>query len=194
MIATHLEKNHGHVENATGLVGRRDSSDVRAGGVVLHEADRCFDAAEVQKALEVIVDPGSVFEIRILEPRYAAGGCAPRVISGYFDDPAKVSDALNSLWLDGAKGVYVTLNPVNPALLARSRNKFTKAMNGQTTGDKDITCRRWLLVDIDPKRPAGISASDEEKANGHTKALAIYTHLREAGWPEPHAGANLGNI
>jgi P4 family phage/plasmid primase-like protien len=151
-----------------------------------------FDTAEVQKALAVTVDPGSVFEVRILEPRRGGRGYAPRVIYGYFDDLAKVPDALNALRLEGAKGIYVTLNPVNPALLARSHNKFTGAKDGQTTSDKDILCRRWLLVDADPKRPAGISASDEEKAHAHARARAIYTHLKEAGWPEPVA-ADSGN-
>ena len=47
-----------------------------------------FDPAEVQKALAAIVEPGSVFEVRILEPRRAVRGFVPRVIYGYFDDSA----------------------------------------------------------------------------------------------------------
>lgn len=151
-----------------------------------------FDPAEVQKALAVMVEPGSVFEVRILEPRRAVRGFVPRVIYGYFDDPAKVPGALNALHLEGAKGIYITLNPVNPALLARSQNKFTEAKDGQTTADKDILSRRWLLVDADPKRPAGISASDEEKTHAHAKAQEVYVHLKEAGWPEPIV-ADSGN-
>lgn len=151
-----------------------------------------FDPAEVQKALAVMVEPGSVFEVRILEPRRAVRGFVPRVIYGYFDDPAKVPGALNALHLEGAKGIYITLNPVNPALLARSQNKFTEAKDGQTTADKDILSRRWLLVDADPKRPAGISASDEEKTHAHAKAQDVYVHLKEAGWPEPIV-ADSGN-
>ena len=100
-----------------------------------------FDAAEVLKALAVMVAPGNVFEVRILEPRRAGRGYMPRVIYGYFDDPAKVPDALNALRLEGAKGIYLTMNPVNPALLARSHNKFSEAKDGQTTADKDILRR-----------------------------------------------------
>ena len=151
-----------------------------------------FDAAEVQKALAAIVESGQVFEIRILEPRRGGRRYSPRVIYGYFDDPAKVPDALAALRLEGAKGIYITLNPVNPALLARSHNKFTEAKDGHTTADKDIHTRRWLLVDADPKRPAGISASDEEKARAHEQVRAIYYHLKEKGWPEPVA-ADSGN-
>lgn len=151
-----------------------------------------FDAVEVQKAIAVIVAPGNVFEVRILDPRRSGRSYAPRVIYGYFDDPGKVPEALNTLQLEGAKGIYVTMNPVNGALLARSHNKFTEAKDGHATADKDILCRRWLLVDIDPKRPAGISASDEEKEHAHDQVRAIYSHLKAAGWPEPVA-ADSGN-
>jgi P4 family phage/plasmid primase-like protien len=151
----------------------------------MNDTKHLLNHAEIQKALAVVVAPGQIFEVRILEPRLSRRGYAPRVIYGYFDDPAMVPDALAALRLEGAKGIYLTLNPVNPALLARSHNKFTEAKDGQTTADKDILCRRWLLVDADPKRPAGISASDEEKAFAYTQAQAVATHLREAGWPEP---------
>lgn len=151
-----------------------------------------IDAPEVEKALAVMVDPGSVFEIRILEPRRSGRAYMPRVIYGYFDDPAEVLDALDALGLEGAKGIYIVLNPVNPSLLARSHNKFTAAKDGQTTADKDILCRRWLLVDVDPKRPAGISASEDEKAHARERTRVIYSHLKEAGWPEPVA-ADSGN-
>lgn len=158
----------------------------------MNASTHLFDAAEVQKALEVMVEPGSVFEVRILEPRRTGRSFVPRVIYGYFNDPAKVPGALNALHLEGAKGIYITLNPVNPALLARSHNKFTEAKDGQTTADKDIVCRRWLLVDADPKRPAGISASDEEKAHALEKTRAVYSHLKGVGWPEPIV-ADSGN-
>ncbi len=156
------------------------------------KATSFMDVAEVRKALAVMVEPGQVFEVRILEPRRAGRGYAPRVIYGYFDDPAKVPDALMGLQLEGAKGIYTTLNLVNSALLARSHNKFTEAKDGHSTADKDIITRRWLLVDADPRRPAGISASDEEKARAHERVRAIYSHLKETGWPEPVA-ADSGN-
>lgn len=144
-----------------------------------------FRSDEIQRALAAMIEPDAVFEIRILEPKRGNRGYVPRVIYGYFNEPSKVSEALASLGLDGAKGVYVTLNPVNPALLARSCNRFTEAKDGQTTSDKDILIRRWLLVDIDPKRPAGISASDDEKRAAHQNARGVFTFLKGLGWPSP---------
>lgn len=156
-----------------------------------NESTPLMNPDEITKALDILVEPEQVFEIRILEPK-RGNRYTPRVIYGYFNDPAKVPDALAGLRLTGSKGVYVTLNPVNPALLARSQNRFTEAKDSHTTADKDITSRRWLLVDCDPQRPAGISASDEEKAKAHEQARAVYTHLKEDGWPEPVA-ADSGN-
>lgn len=151
-----------------------------------------FEPEMIEKALTLLIDHGQIFEIRILEPKRTGRGYAPRVIFGYFDAPAKVIPAFKGLQLDGAKGIYVTLNPINPALLARCQNKFSKAKDGQTTADKDIVRRYWLLVDADPKRPAGISASDEEKNYAHEKARAVYGHLQKLGWSEPIA-ADSGN-
>jgi hypothetical protein len=142
-----------------------------------------FDSVEIIKTLAVLVSPGQVFEVRILTPRKAGRGYMPRVIYGYFDDPLKVPDALTVLRLDGAKGIYVTMNPINPALLARSHNRFTEAKDNHATADKDIFSRQWLLVDCDPRRPSGISSSDEEKAKAKERARAVYDYLKEAGWP-----------
>src|ERR1039458_38536 len=158
---------------------------------IVTTATRLLDAVEVQKALVVMVEPGQVFEVRILDPRRARG-YSPRVILGYFDTPALVPDALAALRLEGAKGIYITLNPINPVLLARSHNKLVDAKERDGAKDKDILSRRWLLIDVDPKRAAGISASDDEKALAHAKAGAIYSHLKESGWPEPVA-ADSGN-
>jgi len=60
-------------------------------------------------------------------------------------------------------GVYVTLNPVKPALLARAANKV-KPYAKATTSDADVLVRRWLLFDLDAARPAGISSTDAEHA------------------------------
>ncbi len=151
-----------------------------------------FDAAEVTRALSLVVKTCDTFEIRILEPKRAGRSYMPRVIYGYFNDPALVPSALQKLGLSGAKGIYITMNPVAPELLARSCNKFTEAKDGHTTSDKDIVRRRWLLVDADPKRPSGISSNDEEKAHALECLNAIRTRLTEAGWPEPVV-ADSGN-
>jgi P4 family phage/plasmid primase-like protien len=150
------------------------------------------DLKEAERALNQVVEPGQTFEIRILTPVKNPHGWNPRVIYGYFDCVDAALKALSSLHLAGAKGFYVTLNPVAPSLLARSYNRLTEAKDNHTTADKDISARRWLLIDCDPKRPAGISASDDEKELAHQKAQEVYKALKADGWPEPLV-ADSGN-
>ena len=71
-------------------------------------------------------------------------------------------------------GVYVTLNPVNPALLARASNRLrTVGRNDALTSDADITKRRWLPIDLDPVRPSGISSTDQEHLLAVERAFQV---------------------
>lgn len=132
-------------------------------------------ATDLERFLDAIWRPGDVREIRI-----PAG---PRgTDSGYFDDVAKLVTAVQRY--DGRENIYITINPVAPALLARAANRIvTKART--TTADVDVLERRWLPIDLDPKRPTGISSSDVEREHALATARAIYAYLRERGWPDP---------
>lgn len=107
-----------------------------------------------------------------------------QIDSGYFDDPAQAANAL--VGSEGYyKGIYFTPNPAVPDTLARSYNRITPWAQW-TTDDKEITGRRWLLVDIDARRVRGISSSDPE----HVKALNAASNISGAltmmyGFPEP---------
>jgi hypothetical protein len=138
------------------------------------------DLAEIRRALALLYEPGDVVELRV--PKAGREG----TISGYFDDFDKLAQAI--LVLDGkGPGVYTTLNPVAPALLARAHNRV-KSRAEQTTSDIDVRCRRWLLVDIDANRPAGISGTDSEREAALSHAREIGNALLEVGWPEPIYG------
>jgi P4 family phage/plasmid primase-like protien len=151
-----------------------------------------LDPAEINRALAVLVAPKQAFEIRILNPHRPGRNWQPAVTFGYFDDPALVVEALGALRLDGAKGIYITLNPIEPTLLARSHNRFSDAKNDSTTPDKYILSRRWLLIDFDPARPPDISSSDDEKAAAYESCSLIQEALQAAGWPAPIV-ADSGN-
>jgi hypothetical protein len=106
--------------------------------------------------------------------------------AGYFDQEHRSKLAEHALLLsEKAQGVYVTLNPINPALLARRCNRVAKADAGDLTKDKDVVARRWLLIDTDPDRVAGVSATDTEKEEARGTALAVRDFLRGRGWPDP---------
>src|SRR5205823_3608682 len=52
-------------------------------------------------------------------------------------------------------------NEIDPSLFARYANR-TETYAEYTTQDADVKRLRFLLVDFDAKRPAGISATDEQ--------------------------------
>jgi hypothetical protein len=141
-----------------------------------------FDADRVRQAVTLLVEPGDVFELRALDATLR-GQRLTRIVSGYFDSADALIAALPRI--EAAKGIYFTLNPVLPDLLARRCNRLDYAASGETTGDQHIVRRRWLLIDVDPKRPAGISATDSEKEQAKSNAKAIREHLCGAGWPMP---------
>src|SRR4051794_25713161 len=72
------------------------------------------DREEILRALRLLVEPESVAELRVLHTRRGT-------VSGYYTDlSAMVRDA--AACSGRAPGVYLTLNPVLPELLARASN------------------------------------------------------------------------
>ena len=105
---------------------------------------------------------------------------------GYFDDAALAAKAVEELEIKWhPEGIYITLNPVRRDLLSRSANRIQKAKKNEATSDGDIRSRRWLLIDFDPVRPAGISATDSELYEAEEAARNCVVWLQEQGWPEP---------
>ncbi len=68
--------------------------------------------------------------------------------------------------------VCATLNPVRADFLARANNRIIYAKN--TTSDEDIVAISTVVIDIDPRRPAGISSTDLEKEKGRRVADNIF--------------------
>jgi hypothetical protein len=125
------------------------------------------DPAEIRRAVTLLCEPGRVYELRLL-------GTPKGTVSGYYDNlDSLATDAAK--WSDnvGAEGTYVTINPCRPELLARASNR-ARGFAKHTTGDADIIGRRWLPIDCDPVRAAGISSTDAE----HDAALAFAREIR----------------
>src|SRR5690242_10458368 len=84
-----------------------------------------IDAAEVYRALQVLVFPEQVMELRILSAKTAESPRYAYQASGYFNTAEAVVKALTRV--RSAKGVYFTLHPCNPVLLARAHNRLRSA-------------------------------------------------------------------
>jgi hypothetical protein len=141
---------------------------------------------EIHRAIAVLFRATDVVEMRI--PNAPHEG----TVSGYYLDHEALAKHLASRNANGYPAIYVTMNPVTEALLARSAN-HVKARAKVTTSDKDISSRRWLLIDIDPVRPADISSNEAEHQAALERARDIARALaEEAGWPAP-VFADSGN-
>ena len=140
----------------------------------------------IQQTLALLIQPGEVFEVRAPQARERRTSPFQATVSGYFDHPDKAALAI-ACWSGQAPGLYLTINPTDPALLARANNKaIFKARH--TTSDAEIIRRRTLLIDLDPGRPAGISSNVAEHDAAIAKARAIQAWLTIQGWPAPLVG------
>ncbi len=138
-------------------------------------------AERIYNGLLVLLAPGQVAEMRLPETHRG-------VYSGYFNDfEAMASRAADWSASGNCQAVYCTLNPVQRELFDRSQNRL-KCRPKETTTDAEIVSRRWLPVDVDPIRPAGISSTDAEHAAALAKAQECKAWLSALGWPLPLAG------
>lgn len=162
--------------------------------VTTQQSTETVNQNDVKRSLELFQTDGGVVEIRGLQA-YDRKPEFKVTRTGYFDRDhvAEAVQAVCSMvnaW--HSSGVYITLNPVMPALLARSANKAKTAPKGESTKDTEITAIRWILIDFDPVRPAGISSSDEELGLAAEKAKEVGRYLEQEGFAQP-AIAMSGN-
>jgi hypothetical protein len=143
-----------------------------------------FNETEMVKALQTFFQDGDVFEVRVLGATSAANK-REHIEFGYFDYSHidTIADSLSHL--KEYKGIYVTINPVDKDLQARAYNRIRIAGRGDTTADSDIPCRKWFMVDCDPVRKSGISATQEEHDYAQEKARGINDYLSCHGWAQP---------
>lgn len=70
-------------------------------------------------------------------------------------------------------GAYLLLNPIDERIAERyPAGDFGPAHAGRAS-DKEILQRRAVFIDVDPVRPKGISATDEERAAARVVAVGV---------------------
>jgi len=145
---------------------------------------------QVRRFLELLFVPGDIFEVRVPKCADKPGSHYRSTTLGYYQH-AQIAKAVRDIMvLDAAArapGIYVTLNPVVPALMARAANRL-KDRAEEATADTDVVVRRRMLVDADPVRAKGISSTDRELALALAKAQQVRAALTAMGWPEPLGG------
>ncbi len=134
---------------------------------------------------------GEVFELCAIGPKTPRGqelwegfaGGKKAIVAGYYKDPAAAARLAIQI---KAEGLYVTLNPCQKALLARADHRLKANMD--RTADHHIDEINNLLIDVDPKRPTGISSIDQEHVMALEMAQIIKADMAKEGWPDPLVG------
>lgn len=154
---------------------------------------------EIHRALAYLHSSGSTFELcgigpdvkkhRLWGDEFAGGKKA--IVAGWFTDQGKAAEVATILDAEARpEGIYITLNPTTSSLLGRADHRLKPNVGRSQDVEVPHLCN--LLVDSDPARPAGISATDAEKTQARELSRAVFTYLSGLGWPEPLA-ADSGN-
>ena len=139
--------------------------------------------SEIYSAFEKLLGEGQIVELRALGVPASDG--IKRTLSGFFDDPYMMARAAAALSSRGAKGVYFTPNPITESKKTKNLNTLVIGSKGKSATDSDIARQKWLLIDIDPERPTGVSATQDERFAASDVVYAVRDYLTEQGFPEP---------
>ena len=134
-----------------------------------------IDEKTIAQWFHLFHNDGETVEIRVIETD-------KRIWSGYYRGFDNVLNAIKSVQKGG---IYSPINPIFDALYSRAQCEKLILNAKETTNDKTITKRNWLLVDLDPVRPSGVNASDEEKSFAKQKMVEIGCFLRDQGFEPP---------
>lgn len=134
-----------------------------------------MNEVEIRKALDILKSKDEIVEVRVI---------GDYTYSGYFKNVDNLIQAIKPYQNDN---IYFTLNEINEDCYGRSQCEKIVRSNKQTktTSDTDIKARRYILIDIDPKRATGVSASDEEVAKARIVGNKVYAFLRDQGFTKP---------
>ena len=144
-----------------------------------------FDEEEVRKTISVLKPDNQLYECRIIYE-----GKNP--ITGYFRGSDTLIWQLKRQSLV-ACNVYITLNHLDDACYSRSqRDTFLGGKNVKSTSDNDVQGYEWLFVDLDPVRPSGVSASDDELQLAKDLGNKVYLFMKQVGFEAP-VTADSGN-
>jgi hypothetical protein len=128
-------------------------------------------SSEIERALRLFFpNADDVYEVRVLN-----FGQHRLTLSGFSRGAWISAHASRIAEKTAATGdVYFTPHTLSPDVLRRCAGGPVNAGGTKLTHDEDVTARRYLLIDVDPVRPKGVCATDDEKA----AAIAVANEVR----------------
>lgn len=135
-----------------------------------------IDKSEIYKWWKLFKDEKDLVEVRIL---------GKKAFSGYYKSIDKLIADIERFDNDPDEQIYYTLNYVNDGCYGRAQNEKLVVSPKSTTTDGDIIGRKFILIDLDPKRTSNVNSSDTELYLARKKAAEIYKFLLANGFNEP---------
>lgn len=142
----------------------------------------------ITEALEALLAPGQVVELRVLGARFR--GIDGWLLSGFFDDHAALDVGAGLRGMAFARSICVTLNNFQQGFARPITNVVAPARRGGCAADDDVARIRVILLDFDPARPADVCATDSEHQAALDRArevtrwlheLSVYASLADSG-------------
>jgi len=137
-----------------------------------------------QQFLEFICPDGGIRELRVFSSESTP---EKKIIwAGQFDRLSKMANSAVQLSDKyRAEAVYYSLNSIKPERSPLKDRNIIFKRPSHTVKGPDIATRDIYLIDCDPHRPKGTSATDAEKARATFLAQMVAEYLNDQGFPEP---------
>lgn len=136
------------------------------------------DLEQIYKWWAIFQNNGSkLCEVRCLDGKKTYSGYYHN-IENLIRDVAPLSDRPNMQ-------IYFVLNTINKDCYDRQQQERMIENPKNTTADADILGRNFILLDFDPKRPAGVGSTDDQFKESKIVAKSVYNFLLEQGFYEP---------
>lgn len=131
---------------------------------------------QIYKWWSIFHNEGEITEIR------SFGGTT---FSGYYKDIDNAIRDIEMLESKPDQQIYFITNAIREDCYGRAQRERLIMKPKNTTNDEEIVGRKWIMIDLDPKRASGVNSSNQELEYAHKKAVAVYRFLRDNGFNEP---------
>lgn len=135
-----------------------------------------IDREQIYKWWSIFHDDGEITEIR------SFGGVT---FSGYYKDIDNAIRDIEMLESKPDQQIYFITNAIREDCYGRAQRERLVMKPKNTTNDEEIVGRKWIMIDLDPKRASGVNSSNQELEYAHKKAVEVYKFLRDNGFNEP---------
>lgn len=143
--------------------------------------DKLFDPVLATEGLSKIIAPSQVFEVRVLGVK-KNNGYGNLSAFGIFDAVGDAASEISKFVKTHTySGMYFTPNPLDESVMCRRPNMLdVGSRDDGMAKDADVTAIHWLLVDFDPVRPSGTTASDQQVDDVMSVSRMMYAPFCDA--------------